>query len=114
MSKTSLGTEEASMVKVYNHTHTAEDILDKDNFLIAVIFNIWSQNNNQQIRRITNETNIKWLFALNNNKTSICYKIDSGVQHNVIPENQIKSLQTKPKITESITTLAYTTEAIYQ
>ena len=38
--------------------------------------------------------------------TNICYKIDSGAQANVIPENQIKTLQTKPKIRKTTTTLS--------
>ena len=38
--------------------------------------------------------------------TNICYKIDSGAEANVMPENMIKTLQAKSKITKSTTTLS--------
>ena len=71
-----------------------------DNFVIGVIFDISNEvkNNNQQINTIVKETNAKWSVLCNINGTNICYKIDSGAQVIVIPENQIEMLQTKPKI----------------
>ena len=51
------------------------------------------------------ERNIKWSVTLNTSTINICYKTDSGAQINEIPENQIKTLQTKPRITTSTTTL---------
>ena len=71
-----------------------------DNFVIGVIFDISNEvkNNNQQINTIVEETNAKWSVLCNINGTNICYKIDSGAQVIVIPENQIEMLQTKPKL----------------
>ena len=41
-----------------------------------------------------------------NKSITICHKFDSGAQVNAIPENQIETLQTKPRITKSTTTLS--------
>ena len=87
---------------------TAEGTLDEDNFFIGVIFDTSNGviNNNQQINAIAEETNAEWSVTLNTNGTNICYKIDSGAQVKVIPENQIETLQRKPRITKSMTTLS--------
>ena len=87
---------------------TAEETLDKDYFFIGAIFETSNRviNNNQQINTIAEETNAKWSVTLDTNRTNICYKIDSGAQVNVLPENQIETLQRKPRITKSTTTLS--------
>ena len=87
---------------------TAEEALDEDNFFIGSIFDISNEvkNNNQQINTIAEETNTEWSFALNTNGTNICYKIDSVAKFNVISKSQIETLQTKPRITKSTTTLS--------
>ena len=87
---------------------TAEETLDKDNFFIGAIFDTSNRviNNNQQINTIAKETNAKWSVTLDANRTNICYKIDSGAQVNVLPENLIETLQRKPRITKSTTTLS--------
>ena len=87
---------------------TAEEVLDKGNFFIGTIFDTSYEvkNNNEQINTIAEETNAEWSITLNTNGTNICYKIDSGAQVNIIPENQIETLQTKPNITKSTTTLS--------
>ena len=87
---------------------TAEETLDEDNFFIGAILDTANGviNNNQQINTIAEETNTEWSVALNTNGTNICYKIDSGAQVNVLPENQIETLQRKPRITKSTTTIS--------
>ena len=86
---------------------TAEETLDEDDFFIGAIFSTSNGviNNHQQINTIAKETNAEWSVTLNTNGTNICYKIDSGAQVNVLPENQIETLQRKPRITKSTTTL---------
>ena len=80
---------------------TAKETLDEDNFFIEAIFDISHEvKNNQQINTIAEETNDEWSVTLSTNGTNVCYKIDSGVQVNAIPENQIETLQTKPRITK--------------
>ena len=87
---------------------TAEGTLDEENFFISAIFDTSNGviNNNKQISTIAEETNAEWSVTLNTNWTNICYKIDSGAQVNVLPENQIENLQRKPRITKSATTLS--------
>ena len=46
-----------------------------------------AKNNNQRINTITGETNTEWSVTLSTNEANICYKISSGAQVNVIPEN---------------------------
>ena len=46
-----------------------------------------------------------------NKSITICHKFDSGAQVNAIPENQIETLQTKPRITKSTTTLSLCNES---
>ena len=58
--------------------------------------------NNQQINTIAKDSNTECSVTLNTNGTNISYKIDSGAQVSVIPEQQIETLQTKPRITKSI------------
>ena len=86
----------------------AEETLDEDNFFIGAIFDTSNGviNNNQQINTIAMETNAEWSVTLNSNGTNICYKIDSGAQVNALPKNRIESLQRKPRITKSTTTLS--------
>ena len=55
---------------------------------------------------ISEEAKDEWSVILNSNGTSICYKINSGAQVNIIPENKIETLQAKPRITKSTTTLS--------
>ena len=71
----------------------------EDNFFVGVISDISNEvkNNNKQINTIAEDTNTEWSVTLNTNGTSICYKINSGAQVNVIPEKQIETLQKKPK-----------------
>ena len=87
---------------------TAEETLDEDNFFVGAIFDTSNGviNNNQQINTIAEETNAEWSVTLNTNGTNIYYKIDFDAQVNVLPENQIESLQRKPRITKSTTTLS--------
>ena len=86
---------------------TAEEALDEDNFFIGTIFDISNEvkNNNQQINTIAEEKNAECSVTLNTNGTNICYKIDSGGQVSAVPENQIETLQTKPRITKPTTNL---------
>ena len=86
---------------------TVEETLDEDNFFIGAIFNTSNGviNNNQQINTIPEETNTEWSVTLNNNGKHLL-QIDSGAQVNVLPENQIETLQRKPRITKSMTTLS--------
>ena len=83
---------------------TAEETLDEDNFFIGAIFDNSNGviNNNQQINTIAEETIAKWSVTLNINRTNN----DSGAQVNVLPENQIETLQRKPRITKSTTILS--------
>ena len=46
-----------------------------------------AKNNNQRINTITGETNTEWSVTLSTNEANICYKISSGAQVNVTPEN---------------------------
>ena len=46
-----------------------------------------AKNNNQRINTITRETNTEWSVTLSTNEANIWYKISSGAQVNVIPEN---------------------------
>ena len=87
---------------------TAEETLDEGNFFISAIFDTSNGviNNNQQINTIGEETNAEWSVTVNNSGTNICYKIDSGAQVNVPPENEIETLQRKPRITKSTVTLS--------
>ena len=87
---------------------TAEETSDEDNFFIGAFFHTSNGviNNNQQINTIAEETNTEWSVTLNTNGTNICYKIDSDAQVNVLPENQTETLQRKPRITKSTTTLS--------
>ena len=87
---------------------TTEETLDEDNIFIGAICDTSNGviNNNQQINTIAEETNTEWSVTLNTNGTNICWKIDSGAQVNVFPENQIATLQRKPRITKSTTTLS--------
>ena len=62
--------------------------------------------NNQQINTIAKNSNTECSVTLNTNGTNSSYKIDSGAQVNVIPEQQIETLQTKPRITKSTPTLS--------
>ena len=84
---------------------TAEETLDEDSFFIGAILDTSNRviNNNQQINTIAEETNAEWSVTLNTNGINICYKIDSGAQVNVLPENQVETLQRKPRITRSTT-----------
>ena len=77
---------------------TPIETLDEENFFVSPIFDISneSKNNNQQISTIAEKTNTEWSVTLNTSWINICYKIDSGAQVNVISENQIETLQTKP------------------
>ena len=77
---------------------TPIETLDEENFFVSPIFDISneSKNNNQQISTIAEKTNAEWSVTLNTSWINICYKIDSGAQVNVISENQIETLQTKP------------------
>ena len=85
----------------------AEEALDEDNLFIGAIFDISNEvkANNQQIKTIANETDAEWLVKLSTNRTNICYKINSGAQVNVVPENQNK--HRKPIITKSTNLSAY-------
>ena len=87
---------------------TVEETLDEDNFFIGAIFDTSNGviNNNQQINTISEETNAEWSVTLNTNGTNICHKIDSGALVNVLPKNQIETLQRKPRITKSTTILS--------
>ena len=87
---------------------TAEETLDEDHFCIGAILDTSNGviNNNQRINTIAEDTNAEWSVTLNTNGTNICYKIDSGAQVNILPENQIETLQRKPRITKSTTTLS--------
>ena len=81
---------------------TGEETLDEDNFFIGAIFDTSDGviNNNQQINTITEETNAERSVTLDTKRTNICYKIDSGAQVNILPKNQIVTLQRKPRITK--------------
>ena len=86
---------------------TAEDILDEGNFFIGTVFDI--SNEVKNINRPTNntiaeETSTYLSVALNTNWTNFRCKVDSGFQVNVIAENQIKTLETIPRIAKLTTT----------
>ena len=87
---------------------TTEETLDEYNVFIGAIFDTSNGviNNNQQINTIAEETNAEWSVTLNTNVTNICYKIDSGAQVNILPKNQIETLQIKPRITKLTATLS--------
>ena len=88
---------------------TAGEALDGGNFFIDAIFDIPNEVKNKSINKSTQSPriqNAEWSVTLNTNGTNSCYKINSGAQVNVIPENQIETLQTKPRITKSTTTLS--------
>ena len=76
-----------------------EEAFDEDSFIIGATVDISNEvkNNNQQTNTIA-----EWSVTLNTNGTNIYYKIDFSPQVNVIPENQIETLQTKQGITKSM------------
>ena len=90
------------------HPAKADEALEKEYFLVGAIFDVSDKgkNNNQQINTIAADTSAEWSITFNTNGTNICYKNNFGAQINVIPDNQIETQQTKPRITKSMTTLS--------
>ena len=82
--------------------------LNKENFSISAISDILNEvkNNNQHINTIVEETNADVKYKFNTNGTNICYKMESDAQGIIISENQTETLQTKPRITNSMTNLS--------
>ena len=81
---------------------TTAEVLDENSFFIGTIFDVSNKvkNSNQQ-NTITKVANVQFSVTLNTNGTNFCHKFHSGAQVNVIPVNQIETLQTKSIITIS-------------
>ena len=81
---------------------TAEDILDEYNFFIGTIFDILNEvkNINQQNTTVAEKISTYLSVTLKASGTNFYCKIECGSQVSVIPENQIKTLETKPRVTK--------------
>ena len=79
-----------------NMPPTTAEVLDENSFFIGTIFDV-----SNKVNTITKVANVQFSVTLNTNGTNFCHKFHSGAQVNVIPVNQIETLQTKSIITIS-------------